>query len=301
MMLLWMMVTIVILYLHFGSCSGFIKDRNFLIIANNKFPNLEQQQPQLEASNFIAESLRHKKRRRQNQQFHIMSAVGGEAAGDSTSSSSLPLYDQSLIDLASIKLDWEIIKDKNERPTLNLSSRDQSPEDVQNIENSSCVVLDSSDWDDGQQWKKTIKGLKELGIFDESDDDKTVETLTACPQLLRLDTEMILETAKWLLDNGFKSEYILSEPRLLSYPPKEVEYGIEFMSIMMMTPKELTKTTILASSQLFIAGIDGGIQEQSVKFALGKASDATRDANQRIAGDMMSSLNQLKNANRKGL
>ena len=222
-------------------------------------------------------------------------------------------YDPKLIDAASILLEWERIEEMKLRPMLNLSATrdDESLEDNPNAINTDSNDMSSGtsseEWDQGQRWEVTLQGLRDLGLFVVTDDDNnkgddpSTQFLTNCPQLLRLDPTMVMETAHWIV-NEFNSDYLESEPSLLSYRCSDVKYGLEFMSMMMMFPViEATKTACSASPKLLLAGITGGIQEQYVKNALGKASDATRDANQRIAGDMMSSINQLKNSNKKGL
>ena len=211
-------------------------------------------------------------------------------------------YDSQLIDAASILLEWERIEERNVRPTLNLSARDESPEEVEDGSSAATKATTGEDWDQGQRWEVTLQGLIDIGLFVSDDKgDQLTEFLTNCPQLLRLDPTMVLETANWIVKE-FNIGYLESEPSLLSYRCNDVKYGLEFMSMMMMMPSlEATKTACMSSPKLLLAGITGGIQEQYVKTALGKASDATRDANQRIAGDMMSSLNQLKNSKKKGL
>ena len=186
------------------------------------------------------------------------------------------------VESASAKLLWETFNESSSKPVLDLSGREASPEAVSNH------ISDSSEWDQGQRWKVTEQGLKDMGVATES-------FLEACPQLLRLETELVLETAEWVIQE-FSTEYLQSEPRLISSPMTDVSYGLKFMSLMMMMP---AKPACRAAPALLLAGVEGGLQEQAVAKALGQAGDATRQANQKIAGDAAASLNELKK--RRGL
>ena len=189
------------------------------------------------------------------------------------------------IEAASEKLTWETIEFSNNRPVLNLSSREASPEVVvsKNVE--------SNDWNRGQRWEITKKGLTGMGI------ENTESFLIKCPQLLRLQPSMVLETAEWIVKE-FDLTYLVSEPRLLGFRSTDVAYGLEFMSTMMMTN---AKPVCATAPDLLLNGIECGIQEQAVKIALGSAADATSKASQTIAGDAMASLKKLKKQQRKGL
>ncbi|KAL3936800.1 MAG: hypothetical protein SGBAC_007954 [Bacillariaceae sp.] len=196
---------------------------------------------------------------------------------------------------ASVKLVWEVMEESNNRPILDLSSRDASPEDDTNATNDDGAA--KVEWESGQRWRATKDGLIKLGICV----DDEMRFLDQCPQLLRLDTDMILETAEWILQEFGGSDYFAkqpSSPKLLSYRLSSVQYGIEFMSTMMMNN---AKPFCMGSSDFFQTAIDGGIQEQSVSNALGAAADATYQANQKVAGDAMSSLKSLKNRMTGGL
>lgn len=198
-------------------------------------------------------------------------------------------FDFNIITAASEKLPWEILEDKSSRPILNLSVREASPDEIK------TTVKDMEDrkgWSQGQIWAKTWSGLVALGV--EVDDDGE-NFLRKCSQLLRLDPHMVLESAEWIIDE-FGVEYLTSEPKLLSFETDAIKYGLEFMSTMMMmdaTPQ------CLASTDFYINAIELGIQEQSIKNALGAAGDATSKASQTIAGDAMNSLKKLKKQ-RKG-
>ena len=109
------------------------------------------------------------------------------------------------------------------------------------------------------------------------------------------DIVLFLDSDMFLIDE-FDIEYLEKEPKLLGYQANDAKYGLEFMSTMMMRD---AKSQCLASTDFYLNAIDLGIQEQVVKAALGAAGDATSKANQRIVGDTMTSLNNLKQ--KKGL
>jgi hypothetical protein len=187
------------------------------------------------------------------------------------------------IEAASVKLLWERMQESSSQPVLNLSSRNASTE-----ESKTDMSDGRESWSQGQRWKRTREGLNLLDI------EVDYSFLQRCPQLLRLDPLMVLETAEWIV-NEFGIDYLKSEPRLLSFCVKYVEYGLEFMSIMMMTD---AKPACRASTDFFLTAIEGGIHEQAVMVALGAAGDATSKASQTIAGDTMTSIQSLRK--RKG-
>jgi len=181
------------------------------------------------------------------------------------------------VEAASIKLLWETLEELQARPVLNLSLREESPEEE-------CRP-DTSGWDGGQRWKETEQGLKNIGL-------KT-DILGRCPQLYRLETIMVLEAAEWLIQQGFTT-VIQSDPRILSYKCKDIEYGLEFLKMMGMSSPLLLPA-------LLLSGVEGGLQERAAQAALGAAGDATYNANQRIVGDVAAALNEIKKNGKKGL
>lgn len=181
------------------------------------------------------------------------------------------------IEAALVPLTWERLEASASQPVLNLSGRDDSPEDVGQVQ-------ETSDWDQGQYWEETQQGLKERGLANPGD------CLEKCPQLLRLPPAMVLESANLVLEQ-YGLAYLESEPKLLGYKPEQISYGLEFMSTMMMMD---ATAACKAAPALLLSGIEGGIQEQAVQSALGAAGAATSQANQRILGDAMAALQSLK-------
>jgi hypothetical protein len=202
------------------------------------------------------------------------------------------------IEAASDKLVWETLEESSSRPLLNLSSWDTSSpveDDGDSAETTTdATSCTTSEWDQGQLWKITKQGLSDMGV---GVDVEATESsfLQKCPQLLRLEPSMVLETAEWVVEE-FSTNYLESEPRLLSFRMTDASYGLEFMSMMMMTD---AKPFCTAAPELLFNGIEGGIQERAVEKALGSAADATNKATQTIAGDTMSTLKSLQQQKRK--
>lgn len=181
------------------------------------------------------------------------------------------------IEAALVPLTWEGLEASASQPVLNLSGRDDSPEDAGKAQ-------ETSNWDQGQLWAETQQGLKDRGIAHPDD------CLEKCPQLLRLAPTMVLESADLVLEQ-YGLAYLKSERRLLAYKSEQIIYGLEFMSTMMMMDATVA---CKASPALLLSGIEGGIQEKAVQSALGAAGAATSQANQRIVGDAMAALQSLK-------
>jgi hypothetical protein len=214
--------------------------------------------------------------------------------------------DEEFIIAATQKLTWEINEKTNQRPLLDLSSRDTSLKDYDSSEEL-LTIEDTSDWDQGQRWKITLQKISELidtanenvitpppsSIIQES------KILEDCPQLFRLEPIIIEQTAQCIIDE-FGIQYLQSSvlndnPIILSYKADDVVYGLQFISTMMMTD---AKPACAASSALLLLAINGGIQERAVSTALGAAADATSKANKSIASDTMQSLRQIRATNR---
>jgi len=206
------------------------------------------------------------------------------------------IYNEKFIIAASTKLTWEINEETNQKPLLVLSSRDDSPEDYPVDDG---VIEDTSDWDQGQRWKVTVENLHNLGIQNITSTIQESHILENCPQLFRLETALVQETAKWIIDEFgvryLQTSVLIDNPIILSYKKEDCIYGLQFMSTMMMTD---AKPACIVSSTLFLQATQGGIQERSVSAALGEASVATSTATKSIASDTMESLRKLRATNR---
>ena len=183
---------------------------------------------------------------------------------------------------------WETLEELDRQPVLDLSARHtQDGGGETNVQDE----VEISGWVDGVNWALTRRGLEELGI---PCGDEPLFT-TRCPQLVRLESDMVLETATTLIREFNNTiDVITGEPRLLSFRSDDVLYGIRFLSVMMMMPSEIVKKTCIASPTLLLHGVEQGLQERAVKSALGSAGSATSDANKRIVGDAAATWNQLR-------
>lgn len=213
--------------------------------------------------------------------------------------------DRYLISVASGKLSWEISEAQTQKPVLNLSLRDASPEEATDDENTEDV----SEWDQGQRWMVTVEYLSILDIVTDDPDSNepwlspgrsSSSFLKDCPQLFRLEPTDVRDTAEWIIGE-FGLDYVkkaVSQDKqsiLLSFRKDDIVYGLEFMSIMMMGD---AKPACRASSAFLLQAIQGGIQERTIGAALGAAGEATSKASRSIASDTMESFRQLRDAKR---
>ena len=210
-----------------------------------------------------------------------------------------------LADAAAQLLPWEQLASAQDKPILNLSGRDDSPEDTPVQKKNRA--LNTSAWDTGERWQNTWSHLCEVLPLllltsssvsqEEYSEDGASLFVTQCPQLLRFESDHIRETASWMKDafgEATATQLIQAEPRFLSFRSNDVAYGVEFMATMSMMTPELCRQTCAASPAFFMAGIEGGIQERTVHSAWQSASQATQQATQRIVGDAASSAQALK-------
>ena len=222
------------------------------------------------------------------------------------------LFDQKLVEAAKIPLPWEIALEKQSSPVLDLSSRklgsdsDLSLSDAAQIDESgekkeaeSIICEDDSDsgsseWQKGVIWAQTCLLFRERGVIattsDENiDNDKAdlQDLLSKCPQLMRLPTENIVATADEAMNTLLISPIVLAvNPTIMSYPAPYLSGAVEFLSNMMMLPPDTITTLCQSSPELLIGGLDGYVQEQSVKNALGSAGDALYGVGRSAAADL---------------
>ena len=195
---------------------------------------------------------------------------------------------EDIIDAASVPLLWEEIENREAMPVLDLSNRDADMFASQRNNQGGESTDDNSKWRDGTQWTETRHRLQEMGVI--TSDEQAKALLRAVPQLLRIDTDVILDSASTVIDL-LDSRCILREPRLLCFRKDDLLYGVEFLSTMMMAPSQsFVLTACLASPALLLSGAEGGLQERAVERALGAAGDATGYANKHIASDAAASL-----------
>lgn len=187
---------------------------------------------------------------------------------------------------------WEVVEEREAQPVLNLSNRN----DVL-LSNLGTENLPDDGWQNGQQWAATRARLQQMSDLSREEADKLLETV---PQLLRIDTEIIVDSMSAIM-HLIGGDCLLKEPRLLSFRGDDLRYGVEFLSTMMATPPSTVLQACRVSPSLLLAGTEGGLQEQAVKRALGAAGQAAENASKSIAGDTAASLQALRKQKPPGL
>jgi hypothetical protein len=196
-----------------------------------------------------------------------------------------PCSPESIEDAKSLLL-WEVVEKREAEPVLNLSNRKAA---VVPYDSQTGNQQDDS-WENGQQWAGTRARLQQIADISNEETDKLLE---AVPQLLRIDTEIIVDSFSAVMDL-IGGDCLLKEPRLLSFRGDHVRYGVEFLSTMMASPPSTVLQACRVSPSLLLVGTEGGLQEQAVKRALGAAGQAAEHANKRIAGETAASLQALR-------
>ena len=228
-------------------------------------------------------------------------------------------FSDEIMKAAEQKLPWEVAAERQSRPVLDLSGggggmddSDLSLSDTASVAQSDKSVHEEVadnhgdndiDWRTGSVWRETSQALIGKGIVSGAADklDNEDVLLSKCPQLARLPTEDIVESANALVDTiGMPPTAIAQNPTLLSYPPHLFPGAIEFLSNMMMLPQPTISNLSKTNPELLIGGLDGYIQEQSVKNALGGAGDALYGVSRSVANDVGKTMRDSK-AKPKGL
>ena len=222
-----------------------------------------------------------------------------------------------IIRAAEQKLPWEIAAERQSRPVLDLSGGSIGEDDLILSEAASVGSADGDktgpdakrnvpgkepcyDWTDGQIWLQTKAALVELSVLT-GDEPRSEEFLSTCPQLARLPTEDILASAQEVIGSiGLSPSAIQQNPMLLSYPSHLYTGALEFLSNMMMLPQPTLADLCKTNPELLIGGLDGYIQEQSVKNALGSAGDALYGVSRSVANDVGTTMRDGR-AGPKGL
>ena len=221
-----------------------------------------------------------------------------------------------VIQAAEQKLPWEVAAERQSRPVLDLSGGGSGLDDSdlslsdaasaaqrENPTREEEEVADDNDdevdidWRTGSVWRETRQALVEKAILsnavDELNDDEVL--LSKCPQLARLPTEDIVESANGLVDTiGMPPSAITQAPTLLSYPSHLFPGALEFLSNMMMLPQPTISNLCKTNPELLIGGLDGYMQEQSVKHALGSAGNALYGVSRSVANDVGKTMRDSK-------
>ena len=236
-------------------------------------------------------NLSHRHRARHLQSIPIDDSYGG-------------LIDK-VIRAAEQKLPWEVAAERQSRPVLDLSGGSIGEDDLSLSEAASVGSAGSDEgvgspndesarldkepcdaWTGGNRWLETKLALVELSVL--SDDETRSEVfLSKCPQLARLPTEDIVASAQEAIGSiGLSPSAIERNPMLPSYPSHLYAGALEFLSNMMMLPQPTITGLCKTNPDLLIGGLDGYIQEQSVKDALGSAGDALYGVSRSVANDV---------------
>jgi hypothetical protein len=101
--------------------------------------------------------------------------------------------------------------------------------------------------------------------------------------------------AEQVLALGLPPALLRREPQLLTYPADYIKGGFDFLVTMMMSTKNVVIPACRDTTGLLVGAIDGYIQEQFVKRALGDASEATSKTNQQMAADVAKAYRAVKN------
>lgn len=239
-----------------------------------------------------------------------------------------PIIDESLYDAAEAKLQWEIQAEKEERPLLDLSGLGRENESLSLSEAASVATSeatgasssvkeedggseegDQPSWRDGSVWAKTRATLVNLWVLprDMSSGASAeyataasrgeIRALESAPQLLRLPTELVVGSAKAVLEAHLPPALLRSEPILMTYPPEFITGGLEFLTTMMMTTPKMAVAVCRDTPGLLVTSIEGYAQEQATARALGDAGKATYGVNKQIAGEKAAVLKSMKDKN----
>jgi hypothetical protein len=217
-------------------------------------------------------------------------------------------------------LPWEEQAKKDEEPVLNLSARNS---DRLSLADGFCddtvAASDENDestdecggsWEDGSKWKETERELVAIGILDNNSKLTRDVMVDRAPQLLRLPTDQILESARFFLGNSMDEsqtqtlESLLQlDPSLLTYTVIQLDYGVEYLANMMTRGNRTAVIQMIESQcglspsmalKLLKLGVDGGIEESRISQLLGNASQSSQKAVKGVVGDMGKDIREWK-------
>ena len=219
------------------------------------------------------------------------------------------------LERARVLLSWEEQSKKDSKPVLNMSTKfsDRLPL-ADGFDNDDAVASNENhnttacSWEDGGVWRETEQALVAIGILVSSscNDDKPKKLtreviIDKVPQLLRLPTDQIVESANFFL-NSFEVVLYL-DPSLLTYTISQLDYGMTYLSNMMCRGdrsaaiKMIQSQCVLSPSmglQLLKLGVDGGIEELRISGLLSSASQSSGRAIKGVVGDMSKDIREWK-------
>ncbi|KAL7440173.1 hypothetical protein ACHAXM_007059 [Skeletonema potamos] len=226
-----------------------------------------------------------------------------------------------LLNRARALLPWENQLKKDSEPVLNLSAKNSDALPLADGFGNDAVAS-SSESDkstpcsrkDGSVWRETERALVAAGILVDDDSDNKSNKLTRevivekAPQLLRLPTDQITESANFFLGNSTDESPTLDillqlDPSLLTYTISQLDYGITYLSNMMFRGDRMTAIQMIQSQcclspsmglQLIKLGVDGGIEESRIAQLLGSAGSSSGKALKGVVGDMSKDIREWK-------
>jgi len=231
--------------------------------------------------------------------------TGAPSNADETNNGLTP----ELIQAAEKKLPWEISAEKQSRPVLDLSGNfddsDLTLSDAASADEKMSLRDDgksreekdcTEDWASGSVWTETRKALIDLDVLSSNEsEESTQDMLAECPQLARIPTEAVVDSAQEALNTiGIPASAMKQNAALLSYPSYLFPGALEFLSNMMMLPQQTIISLCKTNPELLIGGLDGYIQEQSVKNALGSAGNALYGVSRSVANDVGQTIREKR-------
>mmetsp|Transcript_82188 Transcript_82188/g.160419 ORF Transcript_82188/g.160419 Transcript_82188/m.160419 type:complete len:252 (+) Transcript_82188:166-921(+) len=207
------------------------------------------------------------------------------------------VLDENLLASARQLLDWETMEAQAAAPVLTLSKETNTLTlaegyEEQPVTQEACTSANDEPWATGDNWAETLSGLKFLGVID--DDGK--ELLATAPQLIRLNSSSVLDAACFTVDSDVGAASLIAEPVLLTYTATHLRMGLKFLQTMMGGISETAAMAACASTpKLFVAAVQGALQERAVVDALGAASSATARATETTVGSVSAAYFLKKN------
>ena len=225
------------------------------------------------------------------------------------------------LERARVLLPWEEQSNKDAQPVLNLSAKnsDRLPL-ADGVDDDAVAASDETNttpcsWEDGKVWRETEQALAAFGILVEDDSDNKSKELTSeviidkVPQLLRLPTDQIVESASFFVGNSTEESPNLMkvllqlEPSLLTYNFSQLDYGMTYLSNMMFRGDRTAAIQMIQSQcvidpsmglQLLKFGVDGGTEETRISSLLSSAGQSSGRAIKGVVGDMSKDIREWK-------
>ena len=132
-----------------------------------------------------------------------------------------------IIEQARTRLSWETQLSEEAKPVLNLSARDfgtlslAEGADFESMADEDEPEDKEKSWTDGHVWQDTEQNLLGMGLLITNNDAGTKLTpqkaVAAAPQLIRLPTSQVVESASYLLSYSNSSTLTNLDPSLLTY------------------------------------------------------------------------------------